>query len=371
MSSIYNKSLPEGRLLSLDALRGLDMLVLVGIARIFKALPKLSDNVFFHSLAGQFEHTEWHGFHTYDFIFPLFIFIVGASIPFAIYKRRQDGFSDKRLYHHIIRRSILLFILGLVYNGSLLDFDFKNFTFTGVLQRISIAYFFSAILVMNSGYRKQAIIAGSLLVLYWLLMILVPVPGYGAGVLTPEGNLHAYIDQLLLPGKLNNGFYDEDGLLQQISSIAVCLSGVLAGHWLRSNQPQKRKVLGLLIAGTACILTGLVWNFSFPIIFRLWSSSFAMLVIGLSSTLLALFYWIIDVRGYKKWAFPFVVAGLNSITIYLAAGLFDFGIIVRIFVHGFIDYLGPLKPVFLALCILAVEWLFLYFLYKKKIFLKV
>ena len=129
--------------------------------------------------------------------------------------------------------------------------------------------------------------------------------------------------------------------------------------------------MGLLAGGIACIVTGLLWDFSFPIIFRLWSSSYAMLVIGISSVLLSLFYWIIDVKSHRIWAFPFVVAGMNSITIYLVAGLFDFGTIVKIFVYGFIDYMGLFKPVFWALCILVVEWLFLYFLYKKKIFLKV
>lgn len=265
----------------------------------------------------------------------------------------------------------MLFILGLLFNGSLLGFSYSDFTFTGVLQRISIAYLFSALIVMNTGIKYQAIIAASLLIIYWLLMILVPVPGYGAGIITPEGNLHTYIDQLLLPGKMGNGFYDEDGILQQVSSVAVCLSGVLAGHLLRSSFTQTKKVLGLLTGGVISILIALLWDLSFPIIFRLWSSSYAMLVIGISSILLSFFYWIIDVKGYKRWAFPFIIVGLNSITIYIVAGLFDFGTIVNIFVHGFIDYLGPFKPVFWALCILTVEWLFLYFLYRKNIFLKV
>jgi predicted acyltransferase len=363
-------SLTKARLTSLDALRGLDMLFLVGIAGVFQALPTLSDNSFFNFLANQCQHTVWHGFHIYDLIFPLFIFLVGVSMPYAISKRLEDGYSRKKLYIHIIRRSLTLFFLGLVCN-KFLAFDFSNYVYTGVLQRISIAYFFSALIVMNSDFRKRAIIAGSLLVIYWLLMILVPVPGYGAGVITPEGNLHTYIDQQLLPGRMGNGFYDEDGILQQISSIAVCLAGTVAGHWLRSSNTQNKKVVGLLLAGLASIAIALLWNLSFPIIFRLWSSSYAMLVIGLSSILLSLFYWIIDVKGYKRWAFPFVVVGMNSITIYVVQALFSFGIIVNIFVYGFIDYLGPFKPVFWALCILTVKWLFLYFLYKQKIFLKV
>ncbi len=369
MGTDENKS-EEGRLESLDALRGLDMLFLVGIAGVFQALPALSDNAFFNWLAGQCEHTPWHGFHLYDLIFPLFIFMVGVSLPFALTKRLQKGYSRKKLYFHIVRRSLFLFFLGLVING-LLGFDFSDFGYTGVLQRISISYFFAALIVMNTDIKTQAIIAASLLISYWLLMILVPVPGFGAGVITPEGNLHAFIDQKLLPGKLYNIYYDEDGILQQLSSIAVCLAGVLSGHWLRSSNSPDKKALGLVIAGLGSIIIGLIWNFSFPIIFRLWSSSYAMLTIGISSMLLGLFYWVIDVRGYKKWAFPFVVVGLNSITIYLAVRFLDFEAFVNMFVYGFIDQLGAAKPVFMSLCILVTEWLFLYFLYRKKTFLKV
>ena len=370
MESNKEASVIKRRLKSLDALRGFDMLLLVGIGGVLESLPKLWDNAVFRAIANQCDHTEWHGFHLWDLIFPLFIFMVGASLPFAINNRLQRGDSRNKLYIHIVRRTLVLFLLGLIMGG-LLRFDFENLKLSGVLQRISVAYFFAAIIVMNTRMRSQAIIAGSLLVGYWLLMILVPVPGYGAGVLTPEGNLHTYIDQLFLPGRMNNVFYDEDGILQQISSIAVCLAGVVAGQWLKSSKSDNIKVKGLLIAGTVSIMIALLWNLSFPIIFRLWSSSFAMLVIGISSILLGLFYWLIDVKGYQKWAFPFVVVGLNSIAIYVASGLFDFGSVVRVFVNGFIDNLGSFKPLFWALCMLTIKWLFVYFLYKKKIFLKV
>ncbi len=369
MNEVKSQSV-QGRLLSLDALRGLDMLFLVGITGVLEVLPQWADNRVFHVLANQCQHTEWHGFHTLDLVFPLFMFIAGVSMPFALGKRLQEGASRKTLINHVLKRSLILFFLGLVFN-QFLGSGCSNFLYTGVLQRIAIAYFFAAVIMMNTGIRVQAITAGSLLVVYWLLMILVPVPGFGAGVITPEGNLHAYLDRLLLPGRLGNVVFDEDGILQQISSVAVCLSGVLAGHWLRSSHMQNRKVLGLLGAGMACIVTGLIWDKSFPIIFRLWSSSYAMIVIGISSMLLALFYWLIDVRGYKKWAFPFVVVGMNSITIYFVERFFDFAIVVNIFVHGFRDSLGSFQAVFMALCVLAVKWLFLYYLYKKNIFLKV
>jgi predicted acyltransferase len=370
MDNRGNDSPSKERLLSLDALRGLDMLFLVGIVGVILALPKLSDNRFFNFLADHCHHTTWSGFHVLDLVFPLFIFITGVSMPFAMSKRLQAGNSRKDLYIHITKRSAKLFFLGLICTG-LLKLDFPNIKYAGVLQRISVAYFFSALIVMNTTIKKQAIVAGSLLVAYWLLMILVPVPGFGPGVLTPEGNLHTYIDQQLLPGKLNNGFYDEDGILQQISSIAVCLAGVLAGHWLRSARADDKKVIGLMAGGLVSVLVALLWSLSFPIIFRLWSSSYAMFTIGLSSFLLGLVYWIIDVKKYKKWAFPFVVVGLNSITIYVAGALFNFRVIVDIFVRGFIDHLGSFKPVFLAICILLVKWLFLHFLYKHRIFLKV
>lgn len=367
-----DKTIPveSRRLKSLDALRGLDMLLLVGIGGVLRALPEWWDNPVFRTLAAQTRHAEWHGFHLWDLIFPLFIFIVGASLPFSINNRLDQGASRKGLYINILRRAVILFLFGLVMNGWL-QLDFSNPKWTGVLQRISIAYFFAAIIVMNTRVRGQAIAAGSLLIVYWLLMILVPVPGYGAGVLTPEGNLHAYIDQLLLPGRMYNEFYDEDGILQQISSIAVCLAGAVAGHWLKSSNTESVKVRGLFISGIVCILIAFLWNLSFPIIFKLWSSSFAMLTIGISAILMGLFYWLIDVKGYQKWAFPFVVVGLNSITIYLASGLFDFGPIVQVFVGGILGYLGAFSPVFWALCLLMAKWLLLYFLYKKKIFLKI
>ncbi len=226
-------------------------------------------------------------------------------------------------------------------------------------------------IVMNTNIKNQAIIAGSLLILYWMLMTLVPVHGYGAGVITPEGNLAAYIDQKFLPGEFyRNMPFDEDGILGQISSISTALMGVLAGHWLRTPNSQTKKVFGLLTAGAAGVIVGLIWHLAFPITFRLWTSSYTIFAVGLSSILLGLFYWIIDVKGYRKWVFPFVVIGLNPITIYVVQRLFNFGIIANIFVHGFIDYLGPFKPVFWAFCVLTVKWLFLYFLYKKKIFLK-
>ncbi|KPK93648.1 hypothetical protein AMJ80_05810 [bacterium SM23_31] len=363
------KGAPSGRVVSIDALRGFDMFWITGGAAFFLSLFRLIDTPFFNSLSQQLNHVQWNGFRFWDLIFPLFLFIVGASMPFSISKRLQRGDSRKELYIHIIQRTLTLLILGLIFNG-LLDLDFSNFRYAGVLQRIALCYFFAALIVMNTRIRGLAIFTGAILLLYWAAMMLIPVPGYGAGVLTPEGSLSAFIDQYALPGRLYYRFGDNEGILSTLPAISTTLLGALSGHWLRSSFTQSIKVLGLFAAGIVCLFLGWIWNFVFPINKILWTSSYVLYAGGWSLLLLGLFYWIIDVRGWRKWAFPFVVIGLNPITIYVAQALFDFGIIARIFVNGFIDSMGVFRPVFWAFCVLTVKWLFLYFLYKKRIFLK-
>jgi len=364
------KGIPEGRVVAIDAVRGFDMFWITGGAFFFRAVLDFIDIPFFESLSIQLRHSRWDGFTFYDLIFPLFLFIVGASMPFAISRRLQRGDSPKKLYIHIVKRFLTLLFLGYIYNG-LLNFDFSHFRYTGVLQRIVVCYFITALIVMNTDIKRQGIIAGAILIFYWLMMKLIPVPGFGAGVLTPQGNLSAYIDQQFLPGSFCcYKFGDNEGILSTIPSVATTLIGVLSGHWLRSSLPQKKKVLGLFASGAAGLILGLISGFVFPVNKLLWSSSYVLYSAGWSLLLLGLFYWAIDVRGYGKWAFPFVVIGLNPITIYVAQRLFDFGVIADIFVHGFIDTFGSFKPAFWAFCILMVKWLFLYFLYKKRIFLK-
>jgi len=361
------------RVVSIDALRGFDMFWIIGGGTVFLRLFDLFDNPVSRALSRQLEHAYWHGFHFEDLIFPLFLFIMGASMPFSLSRRMERGDSKRKLYAHVIKRTLTLYVLGLIYYG-LFDLDFANQRYVGVLPRIAFCYFLASLIVMNYGIKGQAVWAGLLLVLYWAAMYLVPVPGYGAGVITPEGNLSAYIDMHFLPGRLNHfGAYqygDTTGLFGTIPSTSSTLLGALAGHWLRSAVSMHRKVLGLAGAGAACLVTGLLWNFLFPINKHIWTSSFVMFAGGWCLLLMALFYWLIDVRGYRKWAFPFVVIGLNPITIYVAQRMFDFGLIAGIFVNGFINHLGLFKPLFWALSVLTVKWLFLYFLYRRRIFLK-
>jgi len=361
---------PSGRIVSIDALRGFDMFWIIGGDAFFRAFLKLSDAPWAEALKVQLHHSKWDGFTFYDLIYPLFLFIVGVSMPFAISKRLQRGDSRGDLYAHIIKRTLVLFAFGLVYNH-FLEFDFDSFRWAGVLQRIALCYFFAAMIFMNFRIKGQVIAIGLIVFGYWAIMTLVPVPGHGAGVLTPEGNLAGFIDRLLLPGRFCcYKLGDNEGILTTLPAVASTLLGGLAGHLLSSSYDQRKKLLGLAIAGIAGLGLGLVWNMVFPINKLLWSSSYVLYTAGWSFLLMALFYWIIDMRGYQKWAFPFVVIGLNPITIYVLEGVFDFGTIAGIFVNGIVVHMGALQPVVWIACVFLVKWYFLYFLYRQKIFLK-
>jgi predicted acyltransferase len=362
----------QKRIASIDALRGFDMFWIAGGESIIHALYKVWPGAATRALDTQFEHVRWEGFHFYDLIFPLFVFVVGAVLPFSLTRRMQEGANRRQLYRHIIQRFLILFLFGLAYGG-LLDFNIHNLRIPGVLQRIALCYLVAALVVMITGIRGQAIVAGSILIVYWLIMKLVPVPGIGAGVITPEGNLAGYLDRLIIPLRFCcYTFGDNEGLLSTLPAISTCLLGVLAGHWLRSGKyTPNRKVLGLAAAGVASLFVGWVWSSNFPIIKNIWSSSFVLWAGGWSLLLLALFYWIIDVRGYQRWSFFFKVIGMNAITIYLVDRFFDFGIITKVFLHGLLPVFGQLQPLVWECSVVFTMWLFLYFLYRQKIFLRV
>ncbi|MEK7405235.1 MAG: DUF5009 domain-containing protein [Acidobacteriota bacterium] len=360
-----------GRVLSIDALRGFDMFWLMQGDKLVVAFFAACRLPFSAGIAAQMRHSRWEGFTFWDFIAPLFLFVVGLSMPFAFSRRLERGGSRKDLYRHIVRRTLILILLGLVFNG-LLDLDFSNFRYAGVLQRIALCYFFAALIVMNSGVRGQALFTAGLLLGYWAAMALIPVPGFGAGVLTPEGNLAGYIDRAWLPGRFCcYKFGDNEGYLSTIPAVSTTLFGVLCGHLLRSSVPQIGKVRALLAGGAASLLLGWLWSLAFPIITMLWTSSYVLWANGWCMLLFGLFYWIIDLRGRRKWAFPFMVIGLNAITIYVVQSQFDFSAVSNIFIRGFVNSVGAYKPLVAAASVVAVEWLLLYFLYRQRIFLKV
>jgi predicted acyltransferase len=363
----------KGRLASIDALRGFDMFWIIGGGTIFASLDAIFKSPTSRLIARQLEHVKWEGFRFEDLIFPLFLFIVGTVLPFSISRRIGRGQNRRVLYLHIFKRAGVLILLGLILNG-LLWFNWPEMHWPGVLQRIGLCYFFAALLVMNTKWRTQLIVAGAILLLYWAAVTLVPVPGYGPGVITPEGCLSSYIDQNLLPGRIHEkhyGYGDNEGIISTLPAICTTLLGALAGHWLRSKHSGNRKAAALVIAGIICLVMGYVWGMSFPIIKNIWTSSYVLYSGGWSLLLLALFYWVIDVKGYKKWAFFFIVIGMNAITIYCIQWVVGFEAVADFLIGGIAQWAGSAKPLILACGTLAVKWLLLLFLYRRRIFLKV
>lgn len=358
------------RIASIDALRGFDMFWISGGDSLVHLFAKAAPFPAAVILSRQFEHVEWAGFHIEDLIFPLFVFIVGLVLPFSLTRRLEAGDDRRALYLHAIRRLVLLFFFGLVTNG-LLDLNFHELRILGVLQRIAIAYFFATLLVMNFKVRGQAMWTAGILLGYWAVMGLIPVPGFGRNF-TMQGNLAAYLDRRFLPRPFCcYEFGDNEGIISNIPAIASCMLGVLAGHWLRGPNSPIRKLLGLVVAGVSCLGVGLLWSLAFPIIKNIWSSSFVLFAGGWSLLLLALFYGIIDLLGYRKWAFVFTVIGANSITIYLVRHFVNFDDLGLIFTHGFVNYLGAWKPFTIEMGATVVAWMFLYYLYRQKLFLRV
>lgn len=358
------------RLVSLDALRGFDMFWIIGGAGIFKELlNKGSDGGFLKGLLVQFTHVQWQGFHAMDLIMPLFLFITGAAMPFSFAKRLTIENGKRKLYFHILKRVVILFILGLMAQGHLLDYDLSTFLFhTNTLMTIGAGYLIASVIMLNLNLAWQIITTAGLLLLYWALMAWVPVPGHGAGVLTADGNLATYLDKLIL-----GRFEDVNHTLFLSSMTFGCtvMMGALGGHLLRSQRPGRDKVLYLVAAGGGCIVLGLVWNNWFPIIKNLWTSSFVLFSAGLSYLLLALFYLIIDVYKFRKWAFGFRVIGMNAIVVYMATMLFDFRKIGNIFVGALDKWLGPWNNFVQAAAAFAVIWLILFWMYRKKSFIKI
>jgi predicted acyltransferase len=369
MTNSDGKPLENTRLASIDALRGFDMFWIIGGGTIFASLVKVYSHPVTQTIERQLEHVEWEGFRFEDLIYPLFLFIMGVVMPFSLSRRIERGQNRSVLYLHVLKRSVVIILLGLVMNG-LLRFDWAQMRWPGVLQRIGLCYFFAAIIVMNTKWRAQAIIAAAILILYWPAMMLIPVPEYGAGDLTMAGCLSSYIDQQLIPGKLYYGYGDNEGLISTLPAICTVLLGSLAGHWLRTEQSGNRKAVGLVVAGVASILLGYLWGQVFPMIKIIWTSSFALFAAGWSLLLLALFYWIIDVKGYRKWAFFFAVIGMNPITIYFSQRFVDFDKIAEFFLTGVADHAGMLAPLVLPLGVLAAKWLFLRFLHRHRLFFK-
>jgi predicted acyltransferase len=303
----------SGRMVSLDVFRGMTIagMILVNNPGDWGAIY------------APLEHASWHGWTPTDLVFPFFLFIVGVSITLALSRRAETTGSKRDIYLKILRRAAIIFGLGLFLAGFPL-FDLSIIRIPGVLQRIAVCYLFASVIFLNTDWRKQVYIAVALLLGYWALMTLVPVPGYGPGDLgSKEWNLAAYIDRAVFGNHVWRfaKVYDPEGLLSTLPAIATTLAGVLTGHLLRSRRPPLEKVCAMFVAGAACVVAGWAWNYWFPVNKALWTSSYVLLTAGMALELLAVCYWLVDVKGYRRWALPFVVFGTNALSLYFLAEL--------------------------------------------------
>jgi len=361
------------RLVSLDVFRGITIAGMVLVNN-----PGSWEHIYW-----PLEHAAWNGWTPTDLVFPFFLFIVGVSIPLAFAKRLESGGSKRDLYLKIIKRTLIIFAIGLFLNG-MPYFGLAEYRIPGVLQRIAVCYFFASIIFLNTKVRTQIAIAIGLLVFYWLLVKLVPAPGFAAGDLTKEGSLPSYVDRVVF-GKhvwAQAKVYDPEGLLSTIPAIATSLIGVLTGTWLRTEKTRYEKAAGMFVIGAVCVAIGWACNPFFVINKALWTSSYVLFTGGLALQFLSICYWLIDIQGYRRWAKPFEVFGLNAIALYVVADVIAMALgEIKIggdsigswaYDHLFASWASPINAslamgiTFVLVC-LGLMWI----LYRKQIFLKV
>ena len=393
--------------MSLDALRGFDMFWILGADSFVYALQATTQTAPTRFLATQLDHAEWSGFHFYDLIFPLFVFMMGVSTVFSLTKiieREGRAAAVKR----VLKRGVLLFVVALIYSGGFTN-PWPDMRLMGVLNRIALCYTAGGLLFIFFKPRTIAVIAAALLLGYWALLARVPFPDVrpipgGDTVITREAgftnvtqlnmtstnlirgsyvqgvNLTDYLDQKYLPGRKYDGTYDPEGLLSTLPAIVSGLLGIFAGLLLRNKSvPDDRKVFWLLGAGLASATLGWMWSIEFPVIKKIWTSSYVLVAGGYSAMLLGAFYWVVDVKKWRTWCQPFVWIGMNPITLYLASnfmGGLGFEKLARRLAGGPVKHFfdGHVATGFGDMVIAAIAVaLFLYFarfLYQRKIFLR-
>ena len=365
------------RLRSLDALRGFDMFWIVGGAALVTKLAQFTEWPWLKMLEKELHHVPWEGFLFFDLIFPLFLFLAGVAMPYSIGRKLEAGTAKWKLLISITKRVILLVLFGIVYNGGLALRPLAETRICSVLGFIGIAYGLAAFIFLYSKpstkVRTMAAWTVGILLGYWAALSWIPVPDFGAGVFTPEGNLAAYIDQEFFPWRLYQPTYDPQGLLPTLAATATALMGALTGHFLRNVKISKlRKGLFMLAAGVLALGVAHLWGSSLPIIKNMWTSSFMLLCGGWSLIFLSVFYLIIDVLGVWRWSFFFIVIGMNPILIYLAtrmipvqhtSGFIFNGAIQKYFEQPMHAWLG-------ALAYILTWWIILLYLHRKKCFLR-
>lgn len=298
------------RLLSLDAFRGLTIAAMILVNN-----PGSWSHVYAPLL-----HAEWHGWTPTDLIFPYFLFILGVALPFSFRRRISEGALRATLFRHVLRRALILIGLGMAMRV-VPDFDLAGMRWPGVLQRIGLVYLAAGSLYLWLGPRARIGWTGGILLGYWAAMMLVPVPGYAAGDLSPMGNLAAYLDRLLMDGHLYQGTWDPEGLLSTAPAVATALLGITTGEWLLSGRDARALTRDMVVAGVTLLLVGLAWGSVFPINKNLWTSSYVLFTGGTALLLLAFFHEVVDVRRHRgPWLTPLLVYGMNAIAVFVASG---------------------------------------------------
>nr|HVY69968.1 heparan-alpha-glucosaminide N-acetyltransferase domain-containing protein [Verrucomicrobiae bacterium] len=355
--------------------RGFDMFWIIGADSLVEAMKTMSENPFTSFIAGQLTHKEWEGFAFEDLIFPLFVFMAGVSLVFSLEKMvAQEGRAAA--VGRVIRRGVLLWVIGVFYYDWFKDVT-PGLRFMGVLQRIALSSMFAGLIFCYFKKRGIAVICAGLLILYWALMVFVPVPGLGAGHFEKGANLANYVDEHFLPGYKWEGKWDPEGLLSTIPAIASCLLGVLAGFLMKNNAVAPMRKVGILLgAGAAGVALGFLWGLEFPVIKKIWTSSYVLVAGGFSAMLLAAFYLVIDVWHKQEWCVPFVWIGLNPLTIYLFEKLVNYEKVSSRFLGGDIKAFFNAQVTqgfgnFLVACGgLVIAFAFARFLHTRRLYLR-
>ena len=370
------------RLYSLDALRGFDMFWIIGADEVFHELAKSTGSPFWVSISTQFTHPSWNGFHFYDLIFPLFLFLAGVSTPYSIGRSLSEGKTKHQLLLRVIKRGLILVLLGLIYNNGLQLRPIADIRFSSVLGRIGIAYMLANIIYLYAKEKMQLIWFFGLLIGYWLILKFTSAPGFAMGDLTMEGNFASYVDRSILPGKLSLKIHDTVGFFNNIPAISTALAGIITGIQLKkTNIDKKKKTWVMAICGLACLLIAQIWNLDFPINKNMWSSSFVMHTVGLDCLILAcIMYWI-DFRNQTAGTYFFKVFGRNPLPIYLLSELLvtilytiqvgDIPLYQWIYQNIFIyagDYLASLL---FAITYMLLCWSVGYIFDKNKVYIRV
>ncbi len=347
------------------------MFWILGAEEIVHALSHASQSGWSRFLALQLSHKDWEGVAFYDLIFPLFVFMAGISLVFSLGRLLQESGRSGALVR-VIRRSVLLYLIGIVYYGGISQ-GVEHIRLMGVLQRIALAYFFTGLLFCFFRWRGLVAACAALLLGYWALMALVPAPGIGAGHYAEGQNLANYVDAQYLPFRKWDGDHDPEGLLSTLPAIGTCILGALAGLFITNRRySEERKVAYLLGAGIAGVALGFLWGLEFPVIKKIWTSSYVLVAAGYSCIFLALFHYLIEVKQYQRWAMPFVWIGMNPITLYVAFAIVKFPELAERLVGGPVKAaLGQYGEVLVTAVALGLVFALANFLYRKKVFIRI